>query len=92
MFRSAILGCGGRSKGHIVTRPALRAEPLTIAAEHGIPVVIVEKPIAVDAEDYLAIRRLNRSSSTKFVVNHRLRFHPKRMELQREVEEDRRGS
>ena len=62
---------------HIVTRPALRVELLTIAAEHEVPAVIVEKPIAIDGEDYLAICELNERSSTKFIVNHQLHFHPK---------------
>ncbi|HID55584.1 TPA: Gfo/Idh/MocA family oxidoreductase [Candidatus Poribacteria bacterium] len=76
---------------HIVTRPALRVELLSIAAEHEVPVVIVEKPIAIDSEDYLAICRLNEESPTKFIVNHQLHFHPKRLELQRDVDEGRIG-
>ncbi|MCD6506372.1 Gfo/Idh/MocA family oxidoreductase [Candidatus Poribacteria bacterium] len=76
---------------HIVTRPALRVELLTIAAEHEVPAVIVEKPIAIDGEDYLAICELNKRSSTKFIVNHQLHFHPKRLELQRDVDEGKIG-
>jgi predicted dehydrogenase len=76
---------------HIVTRPALRVELMTIAAEHDVPAVIVEKPIAIDGKDFLAISELNERCSTKFVVNHQLHFHPKRLELQRDVDEGKIG-
>jgi len=143
MYRTAILGCGGRSRGHarayehvskgqivaicdmeenllnafgdefaiksrytdihemldkekpdllhIVTRPALRAPLMTIAAEHKVPAVIVEKPVAIDSEAFQAISELSEKSSTKFAVNHQLHFHPKCLELQRDVEEGRIG-
>ena len=71
---------------HIVTRPALRVPLMRIAAEHEVPAVIVEKPVAIDAEDFLALAELNEKCTTKFVVNHQLHFHPKRLELQRELE------
>ncbi|MFQ6041408.1 MAG: Gfo/Idh/MocA family protein [Candidatus Poribacteria bacterium] len=139
MYRTAILGCAGRSRGHakayehvsrgqiaaicdldekllnsfgeefaiknrytdihemlekekpdllhIVTRPAFRAPLMTIAAEHKVPAAIVEKPIAIDSEPFQAIAALNEKSATKFVVNHQLHFHPKCLELQRDVED-----
>ena len=39
---------------HIVTLPTIRVDLLTIANDHGVPVVIVEKPIAIQGEDYRA--------------------------------------
>ena len=71
---------------HIVTLPNLRVPLMTIAAEHNVPAAIVEKPIAIGGEDFRTIAELEKRSSTKFVVNHQLHFHPKVIELQREVE------
>ena len=76
---------------HIVTRPELRVPLLTTAAEHEVPAVIVEKPIAIDSEDFQALVELSKRSSTKFAVNHQLHFHPKRLELQRDVDEGKIG-
>lgn len=76
---------------HIVTRPALRVPLMTITAEHEVPAAIVEKPVAIDSKDFQAIAELNKKSSTKFVINHQLHFHPKRLELQQDVEEGRIG-
>ena len=67
---------------HIVTQPHLRVELLTIAAEHKVPAVLVEKPIALQGEDYNILRKLEAESDTKFAVNHQLHFHKKSLELQ----------
>ncbi len=61
---------------HVVTPPTLRVGLMTCLAEAGVPGVIVEKPICIGAEDYLALRALAARSRTKFVVNHQLRHHP----------------
>ena len=71
---------------HIVTLPALRVPLMTIAAEHNVPAAIVEKPIAIGEEDFRSIAQLGKQSSTKFVVNHQLHFHPKAIELQNIIE------
>jgi predicted dehydrogenase len=76
---------------HIVTRPAFRAPLMTIAAEHEVPAVIVEKPVAIDSEAFQEISELNENSPTKFAVNHQLHFHPRCLDLQRDVEEGRIG-
>jgi len=76
---------------HIVTRPSTRVELMTITHEHKVPAAIVEKPIALDCEDFLKIEELSRKTSTKFVVNHQLHFHPKRLELERDVHEGKIG-
>ena len=143
MYRSCILGCGGRAKGHakayqhvtkstleavcdmdekrlhpfvadfdvprgysdvhemldtekpdllhIVTRPNLRVQLLTLAHEHNVPAVLIEKPLAVDTDDFAAIQELSRVTSTKIAVNHQLRFHPKLLELLADVQEGRIG-
>jgi len=76
---------------HIVTAPIWRVELMTIAAEHEVPVAIVEKPIALQGEDWKQIRDLNEQCKTKFVVNTQLHFHPRNLELKRDVAEGRIG-
>jgi predicted dehydrogenase len=76
---------------HIVTLPTIRVDLMTAAAEHGVPAVIVEKPIAVQGEDYRQILALNERSKTRFVVNTQLHFHPCNLELKRYVAEGRIG-
>ncbi len=139
MYKSAILGCGGRARGHarayehitggrlaaicdmdsdrldafgeqfgvatryrdvhemldkeepdllhVVTQPDLRVPLLTIAADHNVPAVIVEKPIAIQGEDYRVLRNLEARTDTKICINHQLHFHQRSLELQRNVED-----
>lgn len=42
----------------IVTPPLLRVKLMTIATQHGVPVAMVEKPIAVQRGDFRQIREL----------------------------------
>jgi len=74
-----------------VTDPTLRAPLLTIAHEHEIPVVIVEKPIAVQGEDYRKICEIEKKSATRVVVNHQLHFHPKILEFKKVISDGRIG-
>jgi len=76
---------------HIVTPPNLRVPLMTIAADHEVPVAIVEKPIALQGEDWRQIRELNEKCKTNFVVNTQLHFHPRNQELKRDVAEGRIG-
>ncbi|HIB92441.1 TPA: Gfo/Idh/MocA family oxidoreductase [Candidatus Poribacteria bacterium] len=83
---------------HIVTAPVLRGTmqfiryPLmNIASEHRVPAVIIEKPIAVMGEDWRQIRDLADRTETKFAVNTQLHFHPKNLELKRDVTEGKIG-
>ena len=76
---------------HIVTVPSLRVELMSLAAEYEVPVAIVEKPIALQGEDWKQLRDLNEKCKTKFVVNTQLHFHPRNMELKRDVAEGRIG-
>ena len=76
---------------HIVTVPGLRVPLMTIAAEHAVPVAIVEKPIALQGEDWRQIKELGARCKTKFAVNTQLHFHARNLELKRDVAEGRIG-
>lgn len=76
---------------HIVTLPSLRVELMTLASEHGVPAVIVEKPIALQGEDFRQLKALEATSSTRFCVNTQLHFHARNLELKRDVAEGRIG-
>ena len=77
---------------HIVTAPVLRGTNERIryplmkqASDHGVPAAIVEKPIAVESEDWKQISGLSKETQTKFVVNTQLNFHPQNLELKQDV-------
>ncbi len=83
---------------HIVTSPVvpnsnerLRYPLMKQVSDHGVPAAIVEKPIAVEGRDWNEISRLAEETQTKFVVNTQLDFHPKNLELKRDVAEGRIG-
>ena len=83
---------------HIVTAPVLRGTNQRIryplmkqASDHGVPAVIIEKPIAVESEDWKQIAGLAEETKTKFIVNTQLNFHPKNLELKQDVAEGRIG-
>lgn len=76
---------------HIVTMPTLRVDLMTTASEHGVPAVIIEKPIALQGEDYRALRALNANTKTKFCVNTQLHFHPRNLQLKQDVAEGKIG-
>ena len=76
---------------HIVTAPTLRVPLMTIASEHNVPVAIVEKPIAVQGEDWCQLADLEKKTQTKFIVNTQLHFHERNLELKRYVAEGRIG-
>ncbi|MXY29418.1 Gfo/Idh/MocA family oxidoreductase [Candidatus Poribacteria bacterium] len=83
---------------HIVTAPVLRGSNERIryplmkqASDAGVPAAIVEKPIAVESEDWKQIAGLAEETNTKFVVNTQLNFHPQNLELKRDVAEGRIG-
>jgi len=76
---------------HLITPPTLRVGLMARLAEAGVPGVIVEKPVCIGADDYKALRALNARSSTKFVVNHQLRHHPRILEFLQDVKEGKIG-
>ena len=83
---------------HIVTSPVvpsnnerIRYPLMKQASDHGVPAAIVEKPVAIEGEDWKQIARLAAETQTKFVVNTQLNFHPKNLELKKDVAEGRIG-
>lgn len=70
---------------HVNTPPDVRLEVFQAAEAAGVPAVIVEKPLAIEGEDYLAIRDFAQGAKTKIAINHQLHFHPRRMALQQLV-------
>ena len=72
---------------HVNTPPPVRLGILQAAEEAAVPALIVEKPLAVQGEDYAAIRRLAQNCTVKVAINHQLHFHPRRAALQRFVGE-----
>ena len=70
---------------HIVTAPGLRVPLMTLASDHRVPVVIVEKPIAIQGEDWRELAKLQENTSTKFVVNTQLHFHQANLGLKKLV-------
>jgi len=76
---------------HIVTPPTLRYDLMKIADDHDVPVVIIEKPIALQGEDWKQITELREKAGTKYVVNTQLHFHAPNLELKRDVADGRIG-
>ena len=77
---------------HIVTAPTLRGTGqlirhslMKVASDHEVPAAIVEKPIAVAAEDWKQLAELCQNTKTKFCVNTQLNFHPRNLELKADV-------
>lgn len=71
---------------HVNTPPHVRLEIFEAAEVAGIPAIIVEKPLAIQGEDYLAIRAFADSHpNIKIAINHQLHFHPRRQHLQQLV-------
>jgi len=67
---------------HVNTPPDVRLEIFQAAETAGVPALIVEKPLAIQGEDFLAIRDFARACRMKIAVNHQLHFHPRRALLQ----------
>ena len=83
---------------HIVTTPVvpsseerLRYPLMKQASDAGVPAAIIEKPVAIEGEDWKQIAGLAEETQTKFVVNTQLNFHPKNLELKKDVAEGRIG-
>ena len=71
---------------HVSTPPSVRLEVLEAAEEAGVAAVVVEKPLAIEGEDYVAIRDFAaRKPKIKVAINHQLQFHPRRQHLQKLV-------
>lgn len=72
---------------HVNTPPDVRLAVFQAAEEAGVPALIVEKPLAIDGEDYWAIREFAKSTRVKIAINHQLHFHPRRMAFQQLVQD-----
>ena len=67
---------------HVNTPPDVRLEVMEAAEAAGVGALIIEKPLAIQAEDYLAIGAFARGCKLKVAINHQLHFHPRRRRLQ----------
>jgi len=76
---------------HLVTPPTLRVGLMTKLSDAGVPGVIVEKPICIGADDYKALRVLEKNTRTRFVVNHQLRHHQQILEFLKDVADEKIG-
>ncbi len=70
---------------HVNTPPDVRLEIFAAAEEAKIPALIVEKPLAIQGEDFLAMQQFAHNCRIKIAVNHQLHFQPRRAALQRQV-------
>lgn len=70
---------------HVNTPPNVRLEIMEAAEAAGISALIVEKPLAVQGEDYRDILAFSKTARLKVAINHQLHFHPRRSELQDRV-------
>ena len=83
---------------HIVTSPVvpnsnerIRYPLMKQTSDAGVPAAIIEKPVAIEGEDWKQLVGLAEETQTKFVVNTQLDFHPKNLELKKDVVEGRIG-
>lgn len=65
----------------ISTPPDARLEILQAAAAAGVAGVIIEKPVAIQGEDYRPIAAFATAGQIKIAVNHQLHYHPRRQWL-----------
>ena len=72
---------------HLNTPPSVRLEVFEAAEAAGVPAILVEKPLAIQGEDYLAIREFGKTARVKIAINHQLHFHPRRQYLQNLVQD-----
>ena len=70
---------------HVNTPPSVRLEIMEAAEECGVAALIVEKPLAIEAEDYRTIRAFAERCRVKIAINHQLHFQPRRFEFQQRV-------
>ena len=67
----------------VSTPPHVRLDVLEAAEAAGVPLAIVEKPLAIQGEDYVQLRDFAaRKPKIKVAINHQLQFHPRRQHLQ----------
>jgi len=59
---------------------------LEAAAAAGVPGVIIEKPVAIQGEDYRVLAAFATASQMKIAVNHQLHYHPRRQWLRSAIQ------
>lgn len=68
---------------HVNTPPDVRLLVMQAAEAEGVPALIIEKPLAIQGEDYLMIRAFaDRHPTVRVAINHQLHYHPRRQMLQ----------
>ena len=67
------------------TPPDVRLEVLEAADLNGVGSVIVEKPLALQGEDWQALTQFAEQSRLKVAINHQLHYQPRRLALQKLV-------
>lgn len=67
---------------HVNTPPDVRLQVMQAAQAAGVGALIIEKPLAIQAEDFQAIHDFAGACKTKIAINHQLHFHPRRRHLQ----------
>jgi len=72
---------------HIASPTESHINLLSTALDYHVPLVILEKPVASEVEEALAILPRIKSSSTRILVNHERRFSADYMHVRRRVEE-----
>ena len=72
----------------VSTPPDARLEIMQAAEDAGVPGLLIEKPLAIQAEDFREICAFAaRKPRIKIAINHQLQFHPRRQALQRLVQD-----
>jgi predicted dehydrogenase len=76
---------------HIATQPDVRAEPVVHAAQRGVPVIVVEKPVARSIGELDAMLDACSRSGSRLIINHQLRYQTNWIRLREAVESGRLG-
>ncbi len=77
---------------HLATQPTLRVEPIVMAVEHGVKVILSEKPLALNLPDYDMVLAACEKSGTTLVINHQLRYQTNWIKLREAVESGKLGA
>jgi predicted dehydrogenase len=70
---------------HLVTWPNARVELMSLVSDLKVPLCTVEKPIACGVSDWLALRKLEKATSTRFAVCHQFRWYPHLIRCQQAI-------
>ena len=76
---------------HIVTPPAIREQPMELAARYGVKGIIVEKPIALNPAQANVIKKLAERTGLKIAVNMQRRYFKTCQDLKKIIDAGRLG-